>query len=89
MTGLVISDKMNKSRVVVVENKMKHPTYKKYLKTRKKVMVHDEENKTKRGHTVIIQETAPLSKRKKWEIIEVLNFVELEDEEATDGNAGN
>ena len=89
MTGLVIKDKMNKSRVVVVEHKMKHPTYKKYLKTRKRFMVHDEENKTKRGHTVIIQDTSPLSTRKRWEIVEVLGHTELEEEEATNGNAGN
>lgn len=89
MTGLVIRDKMNKSRIVVVEGKMIHPTYKKYLKTRKRFMVHDEKNESKRGHTVVIQETSPLSKRKRWEIVEVLGHVELEDEEANNGNAGN
>jgi small subunit ribosomal protein S17 len=89
MTGVVVSDKMEKSRVVVVEGKKKDVTYKKYLKTRKNFMVHDEENKSKRGNTVVIQETAPRSKRKKWEIVEILGHVDLEDEEGPNGNAGN
>jgi small subunit ribosomal protein S17 len=88
ITGLVVSDKMNKSRVVVVEDRKKHSSYEKYMKTRKKFMVHDEENKSKRGNTVVIQETAPFSKRKKWEIVEILGHVELEAEEDPNGNAG-
>lgn len=88
-TGVVVSDKMNKSRVVVVEGKQKHPAYKKYLKTREKYMVHDEDNKSKRGSVVVIQEIAPASKMKKWEIVEILSHVDLEEEEDLNGNAGN
>ena len=88
ITGLVISDKMNKSRVVVVEGVKKHPVFGKYLKTRKKFMAHDEENKSKRGHQVVIRETTPLSKRKRWEIIEILSHTQLEEEEPN-GNARN
>ena len=71
--GVVISDKMDKSRVVVFETIKKHPLYKKYLVRRKKYMVHDEKNESKVGDSVLFMETRPLSKRKRWVIIEVLN----------------
>ncbi len=88
LTGIVISDKMNKSRVVVIEGLKKHPTYGKYLKTRRKFMAHDAENKTKRGNRVLMRETVPLSSRKRWEIVEILGFVGVKEEES-DGRAGN
>jgi len=71
--GVVISDKMDKSRVVVVETIKKHPLYKKYLVRKKKYMVHDEKNESKVGDRVLFMETRPLSKRKRWTIIEVIN----------------
>ncbi|MCX7820931.1 MAG: 30S ribosomal protein S17 [Brevinematales bacterium] len=71
--GVVVSDKMDKSRVVVVETVKKHPLYGKFLRRRKKYMVHDEENKSKVGDRVSFVETRPISKRKKWVIQEILN----------------
>jgi len=70
--GVVISDKMNKTRVVLVERFKQHPKYKKYIKTRKKLYVHDEENKTKVGDLVRVAETRPLSKLKRWRIVEII-----------------
>ncbi|MEJ5283830.1 MAG: 30S ribosomal protein S17 [Brevinematia bacterium] len=71
--GVVVSDKMDKSRVVVVETIKKHPLYGKFLRRRKKYMVHDEENKSKAGDRVSFVESRPISKRKKWVIQEILN----------------
>lgn len=72
MVGIVISDKMDKSRIVIVKGVKKHSTYGKFLKTKKKFMVHDESNKTKIGDKILIQESKPISKRKKWEIVEIV-----------------
>ncbi len=71
--GVVVSDKMDKSRSVVVETIKKHPLYGKFLRRRKKYMIHDEENKSKVGDRVSFVETKPISKRKKWIILEILN----------------
>lgn len=73
LVGVVTSDKMDKSRVVVVESIKKHPVYGKYLNTRKKIMVHDEKNKSKTGNTVVIEETIPVSKRKRWAFVKVVD----------------
>jgi small subunit ribosomal protein S17 len=70
--GVVISDRMNKTRVVLVERLKKHPKYKKYIKVRKKFYAHDENNETKVGDVVLIEETRPLSKLKRWIIKQVL-----------------
>jgi len=70
--GVVISDKMNKTRVVLVERLKIHPKYKKYIKVRKKFYAHDENNETKVGDFVLIEETRPLSKLKRWIIKQVL-----------------
>ena len=70
--GVVLSDKMNKSRVVVVERTVKHPLYKKYIKKTSKFMAHDEDNQSHEGDVVRIMETRPLSKRKRWRLIEIL-----------------
>lgn len=75
LKGVVISDKMNKSRVVVVEKIKKHPVYGKYVRRRKKYMIHDEKNESKTGDVVLFKETRPISKRKKWMIVEVLKNV--------------
>ncbi len=66
MVGVVLSDKMNKSRVIVTEGVKKHPAYGKFLKTRKKFFVHDADNKSKAGDRVVLQETIPISKNKRW-----------------------
>jgi small subunit ribosomal protein S17 len=70
--GVVISDRMNKTRVVLVERLKMHPKYKKYIKMRKKFYAHDENNETKVGDVVLIEETRPLSKLKRWIIKQVL-----------------
>lgn len=70
--GVVASDKMDKSRVVVVERRVKHPLYKKYVKKTSKFMAHDEQNDSHIGDTVVIMETRPLSKNKRWRLVEIV-----------------
>jgi len=70
--GIVTSDKMAKSITVAVERKIKHPMYGKFLKKTAKLVAHDEENTCNIGDTVKIMETRPLSKRKCWRLIEVI-----------------
>ena len=70
MQGVVVSDKMDKTVVVNVERRFKHPLYKKYIKRSKKYVAHDEANEKKIGDVVSIRECRPLSKRKRWEIVE-------------------
>ena len=69
LQGIVVSDGMDKSVVVKVERKIKHPLYKKYIRRTKKYMAHDEDNRVKVGDRVSIRETRPLSKRKFWEVV--------------------
>ncbi len=71
-TGLVTSNKMDKTITVVVETKKKHPIYGKYMKRSKKFTAHDEKNECNEGDTVKIMETRPLSKKKRWRVIEVV-----------------
>ncbi len=71
-TGLVTSNKMDKSIVVVVERKVKHPIYGKFVKKTTKFIAHDETNDCNEGDTVRIMETKPLSKNKCWRLIEIL-----------------
>jgi small subunit ribosomal protein S17 len=70
--GLVVSDKMDKTIVVLVERKIKHPLYKKVIRRSKKYKAHDETNRCKVGDRVRIMETCPLSKQKCWRLVEVL-----------------
>ena len=70
--GLVVSDKMNKTITVALERQVKHPIYKKFLKKTTKLMAHDENNEAHQGDTVRIMETRPLSKNKRWRLVEVL-----------------
>ncbi|MFN3567558.1 MAG: 30S ribosomal protein S17 [Caldimicrobium sp.] len=72
MIGVVVSDKMDKTVVVMVERLIKHPLYGKYIKKRKKYMAHDEHNSCKIGDKVLIEETRPLSKKKRWRVKEIL-----------------
>lgn len=71
-TGLVVSDKMDKSIVVVVERKVKHPMYGKFVKKTTKFTAHDEKNECGIGDTVRIMETRPLSKNKCWRLVEII-----------------
>lgn len=70
--GLVVSDKMDKTVVVTVENRTAHPKYGKIVVRTKRYKVHDEENKCKEGDRVRIQETRPLSRTKRWMVAEIL-----------------
>lgn len=70
--GTVVSDKMQKTIVVAVEGKKKHPLYGKILKVTNKFKAHDEENSAKINDKVLIMETRPLSKHKRWRLVEVL-----------------
>ncbi len=69
LKGIVVSDKMTKTIVVKVSSLKKHPKYKKYFKVSKKYKVHDEENKYHTGEEVLIRETKPMSKEKRWIVI--------------------
>lgn len=71
--GLVVSDKMDKTVVVAVENRSPHPKYKKIVVRTKKYKAHDEENKCREGDRVRITETRPLSRTKRWIVAEILN----------------
>jgi small subunit ribosomal protein S17 len=70
--GIVTSDKMDKSIVVSVERKVKHPKYEKFVKNTTKFVAHDEKNDSNEGDTVRIMETRPLSKSKNWRLVEVV-----------------
>jgi small subunit ribosomal protein S17 len=82
--GLVVSDKMNKTVVVAVETPKRHPLYKKTIRRVVKYKAHDEENKCKMGDKVRIVETRPLSRDKRWRVVEIVSrgeVVELPPEE--------
>ena len=70
-TGVIVSDKMDRSILVAIERKVAHPIYRKYFKKTTKLMAHDENNECKIGDKVKIMETRPLSKRKKWRLLEI------------------
>ncbi len=70
--GVVVSDKMDKTIAVMVERRLMHPIYGKFVKRTKKFFAHDEENTCKLGDKVRIMETRPLSKNKCWRLVEVL-----------------
>ena len=72
LQGIVVSDKMLKTRVVAVTRFKLHPKYKKYYKATNRFKAHDEKNEYKTGDKVLIEETRPLSKEKKWRIISKL-----------------
>ena len=71
-SGKVVSNKMDKSIVVSVERRVKHPIYGKFLKKNTKFMAHDENNECGVGDIVQIMETRPLSKRKRWRLVQIL-----------------
>ncbi|MCI9532035.1 MAG: 30S ribosomal protein S17 [Lachnospiraceae bacterium] len=71
-TGVVVSDKMNKTIVVAVRDNVRHPLYKKIVKKTYKLKAHDEENQCKVGDTVKVMETRPLSKDKRWRLVEIV-----------------
>ena len=73
LTGLIVSDKGDKTVVVNVERKVKHPLYGKIIRRSKKYHAHDEANAFKAGETVRIEETAPVSKLKTWKVVDRVN----------------
>jgi small subunit ribosomal protein S17 len=73
--GKVVSNKMNKSITVAVERRLKHPIYKKYFKKTTRFMAHDEKNSASIGDIVKIMETRPLSVRKRWRLVEIVEKV--------------
>ncbi len=72
VTGRVVSNKMDKTITVLVERKVAHPLYGKYIKRSTKLHVHDEQNVCKEGDVVRIEECRPLSKSKRWRLVEVI-----------------
>jgi len=70
--GVVTSTKMDKTITVLIERKIKHPIYGKFMKKSKKFTAHDENNECNEGDTVKIMETRPLSKKKRWRLVEIL-----------------
>jgi len=72
VTGVVTSSSMDKSITINVERRLRHPIYGKFVKRSKKFMAHDETNQCNVGDTVKITESRPLSKRKKWRLVEIL-----------------
>lgn len=72
LEGTVVSDKMNKTRVVLVTRQVRHPLYEKVIRQRKKYYVHDENNLSHLGDKVKIIESRPLSRCKRWRLIEII-----------------
>ena len=71
-TGVVVSDKMDKTIVVAIKDNVKHPLYGKIVKSTYKLKAHDEENQAHVGDTVKVMETRPLSKDKRWRLVEII-----------------
>lgn len=77
MTGIVVSNKMDKTVVVAIEESTQHPIYKKIIKRTKRYKAHDEENTCNNGDKVKIMETRPLSKDKRWRVVQVIEKAPL------------
>jgi len=73
LQGTVVSDKMDKTVTVLIERKVKHPVYGKYIKRSTKVHAHDEANECKAGDTVIVEQCRPISKSKTWRLVQVVS----------------
>ena len=71
-TGLVVSDKMDKTVVVAIKENVRHPMYGKVMKRTSKLKVHDENNECRIGDKILIMETRPLSKDKRWRFVEII-----------------
>ena len=70
--GIVVSDKMDKTITIAIERKVSHPIYKKYFKKTTKLMAHDEKGECRVGDKVKVMETRPLSKNKRWRMVEIV-----------------
>jgi small subunit ribosomal protein S17 len=78
VSGQVVSDKMDKTIAVSISRVVKHPLYGKYIRRTSKVLAHDEENSCKTGDVVAISECKPRSKRKAWQVVEILERAEAQ-----------
>ena len=78
LTGTVVSSKMDKTIAVEVERLIKHPTYGKYVRRTTKLLAHDEKNECREGDTVAISECRPLSRRKAWQLVRVIERASTE-----------
>ncbi len=72
VTGRVVSDKMDKTITVLIERRMPHPLYKKYVRRSTKLHAHDEANECREGDTVVIEQSRPLSKTKAWRLVKIV-----------------
>jgi len=72
LEGVVVSDKMEKTVVVAVESRVRHPLYQRVIKRTKRYLAHDDANGAREGQRVRIEERRPLSRRKRWEVIEIV-----------------
>ena len=72
LSGKVVSNKMDKSITVLIERRVKHPIYGKFVKKTKKFMAHDENNQCQEGDTVKLVESRPLSAKKRWRLVEII-----------------
>jgi small subunit ribosomal protein S17 len=79
LAGTVVSDKMEKTALILVERLTKHQSYGKYIRRRSKYMAHDPQNKCRIGDEVRIVESRPMSKRKRWQVMEILTKGNVED----------
>jgi small subunit ribosomal protein S17 len=79
VTGRVVSDKMDKSATVLIERRVKHPLYGKYVRRSTKLHIHDENNECGIGDTVSIAECRPISKTKSWKLVKVLEKAKIVD----------
>lgn len=77
MTGVVVRDKMHKTVVIEVEKSLKHPKYHKYLRRKKRYKAHDEKNECRVGDRVLIMESRPLSREKRWVVKEIIEKDQL------------
>jgi len=75
LSGVVVSDSMNKTVVVTVSRRFPHPVYKKYVNNSKKYYAHDENNKCEKGDTILIEESKPISRLKRWRVKEITKKV--------------
>ena len=81
LEGVVVSDKMQKTVVVKIERFKRHPLYHKVMRVSKRFKAHDENNECKVGDVVIIEQTRPLSKEKKWKVVQIVKRAQQEEPE--------
>jgi len=84
LEGVVVSDKMQKTVVVKIERFKRHPLYHKVMRVSKRFKAHDENNECKVGDVVIIEQTRPLSKEKKWKVVQIVKRAQQEEPEEDD-----